>query len=134
MKVVLDANVLIAALIARGLCSELLEHCVVRHMLITAEPILDDVWKHLVEKFKYNHEEAAEARELFGSQMISAIPQKLKSPVCRDPDDDLVLGTALAGGADYIVTGDKDLLVLQAYSGIKIVSPREFLDLEVDIK
>jgi hypothetical protein len=55
-------NVLIAALIARGVCSELVAHCAVRHVLITAAPILDDVQEHLVKKFKYADEEAAEAR------------------------------------------------------------------------
>jgi putative PIN family toxin of toxin-antitoxin system len=130
MKVVLDANVLIAALIARGVCHELLEHCVVRHTLITADPILDDVQDHLVDKFKYTQEQATEARQLFASQMTSVVPHSLDYSVCRDPDDDLVLGAALAASVDFIVTGDKDLLVLREYADIKIVSPSQFLALE----
>lgn len=53
-------------------------------------------------------------------------PLPLPVPVCRDPDDDLVLGTALAGRCDVIVTGDRDLLVLESYGGIDIVSPGAF--------
>lgn len=50
----------------------------------------------------------------------------LPAPVCRDSDDDRVLGTAVAARADCLVTGDSDLLVLQQYAGIAIVRPAEF--------
>ena len=54
-------------------------------------------------------------------------PAVLTAPVCRDPDDDLVLATALSGRADYIVTGDDDLLqALKNYHGINPLSPRQF--------
>jgi predicted nucleic acid-binding protein len=46
--------------------------------------------------------------------------------VCRDPDDDVVLGTAVAGRCDAIVTGDKDLLGLVRFREIAVVSPRDF--------
>jgi len=47
--------------------------------------------------------------------------------VCRDPKDNMVLEAAVAGKAQYIVTGDKDLLVLNPFEGIQIVGPAEFL-------
>jgi putative PIN family toxin of toxin-antitoxin system len=48
--------------------------------------------------------------------------------VSSDPDDDKFLATAVAGLADYLVTGDVgDLLSLREYKGVKIVSPREFV-------
>jgi predicted nucleic acid-binding protein len=46
--------------------------------------------------------------------------------VCRDSDDIKVLGLAIAANADYIVTGDKDLLVLESFQGIPILNPRSF--------
>jgi putative PIN family toxin of toxin-antitoxin system len=46
--------------------------------------------------------------------------------VVRDPDDDAVLATAIAGDAAAIVTGDRDLLVLGEHHGIRIVTPRDF--------
>jgi uncharacterized protein len=49
--------------------------------------------------------------------------------VCRDPADDMVLGAALEGRADVIVTGDRDLLALKEHEGIAILAPRGFLDL-----
>ena len=55
-------------------------------------------------------------------------PRRLPSQGCRDPDDDLVLATAIAAVADRIVTGDQDLLVLRAYDGMQLVSPRQVLE------
>jgi predicted nucleic acid-binding protein len=49
--------------------------------------------------------------------------------VPHDPKDDMVVATAVAAGADYLVTGDRrHLLSLREYEGIRIVTPRQFLD------
>ena len=53
-------------------------------------------------------------------------------PMSRDPDDDRILACALASGADYLVTGDEDLLVLKQYVGTRILAPRDFESLFVD--
>lgn len=49
--------------------------------------------------------------------------------VCEDPDDDKYIAAALEGRASVIVTGDRGLLVLKEHEGIRIVTPRQFLDL-----
>lgn len=126
MKVVLDTNVLIAAFITRGVCSDLLDHCIRRHELITSEFILDEFRKHLIGKFHYSTAETDEALELLRSKMSVVIPTALEQPICRDPDDDAILGTAVTGGAACIVTGDKDLLILKRVGPIEIVSPAGF--------
>ena len=54
-------------------------------------------------------------------------PVKLAEAVCRDGDDDCVLATAHAGKAEAIVTGDADLLTLVAYSGVAVLSSRQFV-------
>jgi predicted nucleic acid-binding protein len=59
-------------------------------------------------------------------------PIDVAADVCRDPNDLPILGTAVAGNADYVVTGDQDLLMLKSYLGITIISPREFYDLISD--
>ncbi|MBZ0272537.1 putative toxin-antitoxin system toxin component, PIN family [bacterium] len=48
--------------------------------------------------------------------------------VCKDPKDDFILSAAVEGKADYIVTGDADLLKLDPFEGVRIVTPRAFLD------
>ena len=130
MRIVPDTNVLIASLISRGFCHELLEHCFLNHSLITSAFILGEVKEKLVEKFKYSTETAEEAVALFRSRMQVATPLSLSSPVSRDPDDDNILATAVAENCDCIITGDKDLLVLKQFEDIKILSPGEFSDQE----
>ncbi len=130
MKLVLDTNVLIAALIARGVCADLLEHCVLSHTIVASEFIIDELRRHFVGKFKYTDEDANEAIALLESQMEIVTPKSLDQPVCRDADDDQILATAVAARVKCIVTGDKDLLVLQRYKGIPIVSPSDFADFE----
>lgn len=56
--------------------------------------------------------------------IVEAIP-----PVTRDPKDDYLLAYALVGRADYLVTGDEDLLALGEVAGLKVVSPPEFASL-----
>ena len=51
--------------------------------------------------------------------------------VCRDPEDDRILELAVNGNADYIVTGDADLLVLNPFRGIRILRPADFLALPI---
>jgi uncharacterized protein len=48
--------------------------------------------------------------------------------VSRDPNDDLIVATAIAAKADHLVTGDNDLLTLGEHQGVRIVTPRQFLD------
>ena len=47
--------------------------------------------------------------------------------VATHPEDDLILATAISGNADYLVTGDRQLLALGSYGGVRIVTPRDFL-------
>jgi len=126
MKVVLDTKVLIAAFIASGVCSDLLEHCIRGHELATSEFILNEFHENMVRKFRYSNQESMEAVELLRLEMEVVTPVGLDSPVCRDPDDDTILGTALGGDAACIVTGDKDLLVPKQFGSVDIVSPAEF--------
>lgn len=53
-------------------------------------------------------------------------PDPLSESVCHDSDDDWILATALAGACTCIVTGDKDLLTLEVFREIDIVSPSAF--------
>ena len=131
MRVVLDTNVLIAALITRGVCSDLLEHCFRRHEIVLSEFILGEFRRHLY-RFGYTSAEVDEAEELLRWKATVVVPVPLEPSVCRDADDVMVLGTAVAGEATCIITGDKDLLVLRQFGSVKILSPAEFLAQETE--
>ncbi len=130
MRLVLDTNVLIAALVTRGVCAELLEFCVREHQPVTSVAILEEVRRNLVDKIRVTAAEADQAVRLLRTRLELVEPFALEAQVCRDPDDDVVLGTAIAGRCEGLVTGDKDLLDLVSYQGITIVSPRGFWSFE----
>ncbi|CAN5856456.1 putative toxin-antitoxin system toxin component, PIN family [soil metagenome] len=126
MRLVLDTNVLIAAFVARGVCHEVLEHCARRHGLVTSDKTMGEFEEKLLNKFKVPHKEVRQAIDLLSSQMQSVTPKPLAVPVCRDADDDWVLATAAVGECACIVTGDKDLLVLESFQNTIILAPAAF--------
>jgi len=134
MRLVLDTNVLIAAFISRGACNELLEHCVLNHEVVLSGFILGEIADNLVDKFKFTVREANGVVRLLKSRCQVVDISPLPSPVSRDPDDDHIIATAIAGTCRCIVTGDKDLLDLECVEGIQIVSPRCFWPFEATEK
>ena len=68
---------------------------------------------------------AADVRRLFGRAEL--VPITTRVVACRDPTDDKFLELAVNGGADTIVTGDLDLLVLHPFRGIPIIDPAAFV-------
>ena len=78
-------------------------------------------------KLGFSPEQAVEAlADYLGFLRMVGIP-KLLAAVPRDPDDDMVLECAIEVKAQYIVTGDKDLLVLKTFRDIQIVRASDFL-------
>ena len=130
MKILLDTNVLIAAFVARGVCADLLEHCVERHDLFTSEFILGEFAENLIGKFNADPQEAAEAIQLLRSRLTVVNHPPLAIPVCRDPDDDNILAAAASGDCNCVITGDRDLLILKQFGSCLILSPSEFLQAE----
>ena len=129
MRVVLDTNVLFAAFaFERGVCAGILRIGVIRHQLFTSEHILTELQRHLAGKTNLT---ASKVDEIIAQlrQMCELVTPAVVAPgTCRDPDDLPVLGTAVAGQAEALVTGDKDLLVLGKHGTVPILSPREFHD------
>ncbi|HEU0015575.1 MAG TPA: putative toxin-antitoxin system toxin component, PIN family [Longimicrobium sp.] len=126
MRVVLDTNVLIAAYATRGQCHDLLEHCLRAHTVVSSETLLAELSEKLTRKLKFSSEVAAELLALLRLRVELVDPLPLDPPACRDPDDDWVIATAVAGRCDCIVTGDRDLLVLEAARSIPIIQPAAF--------
>ena len=130
MRLVIDTNVLIAAFISHGVCNELLEHCVLNHDVVLSKFILDELKEKLTGKFRFSTRKSNGVVNLLKSRCSLAATPALPSPVSRDPDDDSIIATAIAGSCGCIVTGDKDLLDLKQVGDISIVSPNRFWQIE----
>lgn len=130
MRAVFDTNVLVAAFATEGLCSKLLHRANRKNFELFLSPfILREFTETLEKKIGLPHIEIEGAKEILMEVLKSLDPKNCGievSGVCRDEDDNQVLACAIACKAEYIVTGDKDLLTLKTYNKIKIVSPREF--------
>ena len=128
MKAVFDTNVLIAAFLTEGICAKLLVRARRRDFgLILCDGILQEFKGVLKKKFATSPHETSEALIILSEAALEILGwYDSITPICRDSDDDLILVCARDAVADYIVTGDEDLLVLKNYEGISIVSPMEF--------
>ena len=126
MIVVLDTNVIVAAMVAKGLCHEVVVRGLGSCTVVTSQPLLDELEHTLRAKFTLGPASIAFLEQL-RVRVRTVEPVALNAPVSRDADDDTVLATAVAAGAALIVTGDQDLLVIGRYIGIDILSPCDFL-------
>jgi len=129
MRVILDANVAIAAAAARGLCEAVVELCIERHQMVFCPGLLEEIREKLTRKLKIPPQTAAEFLKVLCSSAEVVNPAEVAPGSCRDPDDLMLLGLAEAGRAEVIITGDKDLLVIKRYAAARILTPREFWEL-----
>jgi putative PIN family toxin of toxin-antitoxin system len=124
VRIVFDANVLVAAFAARGLCADLFEACLSSHECVAAPRILAETEEALRRKVRLPAPRAAAIRRFLEEHLRVVPPAAVEGDACRDPDDLPVLGAAIAAGADCIVSGDGDLLELGSFRGIPILKPR----------
>ena len=131
MRAVLDSNVLLAGVFTRGVCERPLDVCWEKApaiVVVCSEHILSEFSDNAETKFRVPVDEVAETVDKLRRRVEIVEPDEVALDACRDAVDLPVLGTATAGKADYLVTGDRDLMALKSFCGIPIVSPREFYD------
>jgi len=128
MKVVFDTNVLVSAFVSEGVCSKLLGRARRgQFQLITCSFILKEFEQVLLKNLSATKGETKQAlRILTEAVSIISPPAQAVSRICRDPDDDNILSCSKAASADFLVTGDSDLLDLGEFQGIRIITPRDF--------
>ena len=135
MKAVFDTNVLVAAFVTEGLCARLLGRARRRQMdLVISSFILNEFENVLFKKFSASKEQIRTATRLISEAAQIVSHASVVSGICRDPDDDQILSCALSAEADYLVTGDSDLLELKEFHGIRILTPAAFEFLFGDLK
>jgi putative PIN family toxin of toxin-antitoxin system len=129
LRVVLDTNVIVSAVISKGKARELLNRGIEnRFQIVTSEFVLKEVRKVLHRpKFKTSDDEINNIiLTMIQSSDVATVASNF-NVVQRDPADDMILTTAFDGGADVIVTGDRHLLDLKRFRKSKIVSVSEAL-------
>jgi putative PIN family toxin of toxin-antitoxin system len=131
LRVVLDTNVLVSAIISDGKLRELLRKGIANQFsILTSDLILRELSVVLSRpKFKTNEDEInGIIRTLLRSVEIVSVKSKLEA-VKQDPKDNIIIETAYDGNADVIVSGDSHLLELKAFRGIKIMTVENMLGL-----
>ena len=133
LRIVFDTNVLVsAALFPESLPGRALELTGSgADLIISVETLteLDNVLKR--SRFQRYIGEIRRLDFLEALQEIATLVEVIHSvTACRDPRDDKFLELALSGIATHIVSGDQDLLALNPFQGIPIITPRSFIDLQ----
>lgn len=133
MRVCLDTNVLVAAVATRGLCADVLRTVLrtvlAEHDLVVGEVILAELRRVLTTKFKVPADRLALIEAVFLQFPCLPKPEEPGPMTIRDAADRWVYATAVAGGADVLVTGDRDLLAIAGEVPLRILEPRAFWDL-----
>jgi len=130
LTVVFDTNILFSATGWRGNPFQCVERARAGGIqAVTCPELMEELSEKLELKLGFSAEQTAEtlADYLTFLRLVS-IPKTL-DVVPRDPDDNAVLECAIEGKAEYVVSGDKDLLVLKVFRGIQIVRAGEFLSI-----
>jgi putative PIN family toxin of toxin-antitoxin system len=132
IKVVLDTNVIVSALLFTGKLSGIVDLWKGGEII----PVLsNETFKELTKVFTYPKFSLTEneIRKLIKEEIVPYFElistSRAVKNVCQDPDDDKFLSCALSASADFIVSGDKVLTEMKQYKNIKIISPHNLLQL-----
>ena len=138
MRVLFDTNIFISYLLIpgqAGVIREIVKAAVLgQFTLLLPEAILFELAQKVEQKPYLANRITAEELHTFAT-LITAIAEEIPKieaeipAVTRDPKDDYLLAYALVGQADYLVSGDDDLLSLIEIEGVKIINPRSFREL-----
>lgn len=134
LRAVVDTNILIRAVIMPGgtvgpVITRLRDNA---YRLIYSSSLIDELLAKLAlprirEKYHLDDQALDDILALIALRGELVAPTR-RLKICRDPKDDMFIEAALAGSAEYIVTGDEDLLTLKKFETVRFVIPRTFLE------
>ncbi|GAB4022228.1 putative toxin-antitoxin system toxin component, PIN family [Spirosoma koreense] len=127
-RIVFDTNVLISTFVYPGFAADVYDYCALHFELYTSEWILTEFDEKLEHKFRYLPEQRNRIIDVIRERHLIVFPTNDLPTDVRDPDDNNVLQVALFVDANFLITGDRDLLDLARVSALEIVSPKLFFD------
>jgi putative PIN family toxin of toxin-antitoxin system len=135
MRLVLDTNVVVAGLLWHGTPRTLMELAFDDAVMLYSSQALVEELRHTLAYRKFaarieRYKTSVDALTAQYAAIVSLVaPAAITPTVLRDPDDDAVLACALAAQADLIVSGDKDLLVLEQFQGMRIMTAAQAVNI-----
>ena len=134
MRVVLDTNIYVSALIApSGNPAKILEAWLSGHFdVLVSPPIIEEIlrvtaYERIQKKYPLVKETRLEYVELINAQSILVKPEQRLAVIVEDESDNRYIECGVAGNAQYIVSGDEHLLKVGIYRDIVLISPASFL-------
>jgi putative PIN family toxin of toxin-antitoxin system len=132
-RLVFDTNVLIShLLIPNSNPAKAVIYALGNDIILSSAELLSEL-ERIIKRRKFDKYFIGNEREEFLFKFyLNSVPINIiqKVLVCRDPKDNMILELAVNGEADYVVTGDKDLLVLNPFRNIKINTPADYLKIQ----
>jgi uncharacterized protein len=131
MKIVIDSNIFVSSFFWGGYPREVFERIIngLDELYITDEIIREITSVMNSKKFNVNSIEIEDYVKIIERYSKKVVLKSVPKSISRDKKDDKILQCGLDGNVDYIVTGDKDLLVLKEYETIKIIKPKDYLEI-----
>jgi len=128
IKAVIDTNVFLSAIFWEGTPKQVIELALSKKIIgVTSKQILEELEEKLLKKFGFPEDQTGAYLTLLVENFSVVEPARKVSIVREDPDDNKIIEAAIEAKADCIVTGDKHLLKIGAYSGIEIIKPHSLL-------
>ena len=132
-RLVIDTNAFVSRLLLpNSIPARAVRKAMDSGALLVSEATLNEL-ADVVSRPKFDVYVTLEERQQFLrllARIVEMVPIVYRIRVCRDPKDDRILEVAVNGSADFIVTGDRDLLSLDRFQNVRILSPAAYLDIQ----
>jgi putative PIN family toxin of toxin-antitoxin system len=130
VKIILDTNVFVSGVFFTGPPYRILEAWRDGKLqLVISQEVLEEYRRvaNVLSK-RFSSIDLQPLLSLVAVKAEISLSKRFATPICEDPDDDKFIACALAAKCKVIVSGDKHLLKMSGFQGIKVLSPREFVD------
>lgn len=130
MRVILDTNVFISGIFFTGPPFRILRAWREGILQLVLSPGILEEYQRVAEELAVQFP-VIDWRPIIDFVTVNAmmVPDiELGEPVCKDPDDDKFIACALASKSNLIVSGDKNLLMVSGFKGVRVLKPREFVE------